>query len=196
MVSSVRPNRRYFIRARICHGAPLPQPKFALRRSAKRVVGTARCAVPVAERSVRRRNECSTAVALTRVFLPLERGRGHRSGNCLKRLAPRRPGNCDPSFDDLAPFCQCSLQDRVLHPLVYRLNCRSEGHAGTVWYAYGTDYGTDRTSRIPNVYRPWYDGTDPAGCCAAGAETPNSKHQTPGESSAREPWLSKRIKPN
>ncbi|HWY77349.1 MAG TPA: hypothetical protein VN281_17135 [Verrucomicrobiae bacterium] len=43
------------------------------------LVGTARCAVPVAERSVRRRNECSQTRLLAYEFRPLERGRGHRS---------------------------------------------------------------------------------------------------------------------
>jgi len=61
---------------------------------------------------------------------------------------------------------------------------------------FGTDDGTDQTSKIHNVYRPWYDGTVPEGYCAAGAETPNSKNQTPGESGARGPRLYERIKPN
>src|SRR5581483_1094586 len=47
------------------------------------LVGMARCAVPVAERSVRRRNECSKSPILAHMFRPLERGRGHRSAMSL-----------------------------------------------------------------------------------------------------------------
>jgi hypothetical protein len=42
-----------------------------------------RCAVPVAERSVRRRNECPGARISPSAFRPLERGRGHRSAMSL-----------------------------------------------------------------------------------------------------------------
>jgi hypothetical protein len=50
-------------------------------------VGTSRCDVPLAERSVRRGNESAKVRASSSVFRPLERGRGHRSAMSL----PEKP---------------------------------------------------------------------------------------------------------
>ena len=37
------------------------------------------------------------------------------------------------------------------------------GTLGTDRVRFGTDVGTDKRCKIPNVYRRWYNGTDPEG---------------------------------
>jgi hypothetical protein len=63
------------------------------------------------------------------------------------------------------------------------------GTAGTDLGRFGTDVGTDKTCKIPNVYRPWDGGTDELGVegvssrlrsdASAGQarETPSSRNQ-------------------
>ena len=53
---------------------------------------------------------------------------------------------------------RCAVQQRAS---VLALTSPTKPWLGTVLVRFGTDNGTDRTSNIINVYRPWYDGTVP-----------------------------------
>jgi len=97
------------------------------------VVGTARCAVPVAERSVRRRNRMFQNAGFNQSVPPAERGRGHRSAMSLPLNGYRVLSSAHPALLRLHAFFFTSATQIWLsryHWTVSRMPC-SKVCAGT-----------------------------------------------------------------